>query len=191
MVTIHSSCITFFLPSYGVCEAYAGEATICNSVIQTSVDHVFIPHIRFSQSYISFALNNAAGVLGGLPEHCRDIAISLFCTFYLIPCGNSTVFYPPSSVCSEQCLHLRNLCPVEWRQAELFIDADAGLVANGLSFIKCNNTGLILEPLPHCCTDAGITLRKCYCRYRYNDGIMWVVFVFHCLYVYGMCHWWD
>ena len=168
MVSIHPAtqrCITSFLPSYGVCEAYAGEATICNSVIQTSVDYVYIPHTRLSQYYISRFMNDAALVAAALPERCRDIAISLFCTFYFIPCGNSSMFYPPSSVCSEQCFHLMSLCPVEWQQAELFNAARADLIANGLSFIDCNNTGLIIEPLPHCCTDAGVTLRKCCFQY--------------------------
>ena len=168
MVSIHpltQGCITSFLPSYGVCEAYAGEATICNSVIQTSVDYVYIPHTRVSQYYISRFMNDAALVAAALPERCRDIAISLLCTFYFIPCGNSSMFYPPSSVCSEQCFHLRNLCPIEWQQAELFNAAREDLIANGLSFIDCNNTGLIIEPLPHCCTDAGVTLRKCCFQY--------------------------
>lgn len=159
-------CITFFPPSYGVCEAYAGEATICNSVIRASVDYVYIPQTRRNQDLISRFLNQSALVAAALPERCRDIAISLFCTFYLIPCGNSTMFYLPPSVCSEQCFYLRNLCPVEWQQAELFNAAREDLIANGLSFINCSNTGLILEPLHHCCTDAGIPLRKCCCRYR-------------------------
>ena len=138
------------------------------------MDYVYIPHTRRNQELISRFLNDAALVAGALPERCRDIAISLFCSFYLIPYGNSTVFYPPPSVCSEQCFYPRNLCPVEWQQAKLFNDAREDLIANELSFIDCNNTGLILEPLHHCCTDAGIPLCKCCCRY--ND-IMWVVLV--------------
>ena len=73
--------------------------------------------------------------------HCQSAAEILpfhyFAPFILIPCGNSTAFYLPPSVCSEQCFHLRNLCPVEWQQAKLFNDAREDLIANGLSFIDC------------------------------------------------------
>lgn len=153
------------------------------------MDYVYIPHTRLSQGYISRFINSATLVVAALPERCRDIAISLFCTFYLIPCGNSTVFYLPPSVCSEQCFHLRNLCPVEWQQAKLFNAAREDLRANGLSFIDCNNTGLILEPLHHCCTDAGIPLRKCCCKTL--CGWSWYTTVYMCMECPNRSHWWD
>ena len=153
-----------FLPSsYGVCEAYMGGVTWCNSVFRAGVDYVYIPYARThgDQRLLSSNINNAMAFILLLPEQCRERGIKLLCNYYLIPCGNSSVFQPPVSVCSEQCLHLRNdLCPYEWELVLAYLRRNPGLVAIGLGFIECNNTGLILEPLPHCCTDAGITLRK-------------------------------
>ena len=156
----------YFLPSsYGVCEAYMGGVTLCNSVFRAGVDLVYIPYTRTrgDQRLLSSYMNDSNSFVSPLmQERCREVTIKLLCNYYLIPCGNSSVFQPPVSVCSEQCFHLRNdLCPNEWEQVLAFFRSNPELVALGLGFIECNNTGLILEPLPHCCTDAGITLRKC------------------------------
>ena len=158
-----------FLPSsYGVCEAYTGGVTFCNSVFRAGVDLVYIPYTRTrgNQRLLSSFINDANAFVSLLPEQCREISIKLLCNYYFIPCGNSSVFQPPVSVCSEQCLHVRNdLCPNEWELVEEHFRNNPGLIALGLAFIECNDTGLILEPLPHCCTDAGITLRKCCYKY--------------------------
>ena len=147
-----------------MCEPYTGVATPCNSLFRAGVDYIYIPNTRTvgSQNFLSRYINDTEFALRLLPERCRDAAIRLLCTFYFIPCGNSTVFQPPVSVCSEQCFHLRNdLCPTEWVQVLAFFRTRPDLIRLGLGFIDCNNTGLILEPLPYCCTDAGVTLRKC------------------------------
>ena len=158
-----------FLPSsYGVCEAYTGGVTFCNSVFRAGVDHVYIPYTRTSgnQQSLSSYIDDANIFVSVLSEQCREIGIKLLCTFYLIPCGNSSVFQPPVSVCSEQCFHVRNNpCASVWELIVTHFRNNPELVALGLAFIECNDTGLILEPLPYCCTDAGITLRKCYCKY--------------------------
>ena len=159
---------SFLLPRYGVCEPYAGLADPCNSLFRAGVDYIYIPHTRTfgNQRRLSVYMNDTRLSLRFLPEQCRDVTIKLLCTFYLIPCGNSTVFQPPVSVCSEQCFHLRNdLCPNEWELVLGYFNANPWLIDLGLAFIDCNNTGLILEPLPYCCTDAGVTLRKCCCKF--------------------------
>ena len=151
-----------------MCEPYAGLASPCNSVFRAGVDYVYIPYTRTygDQRRLSIYMNDSQLSVTFIPEQCREVTIQLLCNYYLIPCGNSSVFQPPVSACSEQCLHLRNdLCPNEWELVLAYFRNNPGLVALGLGFIECNNTGLILEPLPHCCTDAGITLRKCCYKY--------------------------
>ena len=160
--------ITFPPSSYGVCEAYAGGVTFCNSVFRAGVDYVYIPNTRTfgNQQTLSRFINDANIVIALLPEQCREVGTIVFCNFYLIPCGNSTVFQPPVSVCPELCFHLRNnVCASVWEQIVEHFRANPELERLGLGFIDCNNTGLILEPLPYCCTDAGVTLRKCCCKY--------------------------
>ena len=147
-----------------MCEPYAGLAGPCNSLFRAGVDYIYIPHTRANgdQHHLSRHMNDTQLAITFIPERCRDVTVKLLCNFYLIPCGNSTVFQPPVSVCSEQCFHLRNdLCPNEWVQVLAFFRTRPDLIDLGLGFIDCNNTGLMLKPLPHCCTDAGVTLRKC------------------------------
>ena len=166
--TILTTWFTFLLPRYGVCEPYAGLAGPCNSLFRAGVDYIYIPYTRThgDQHRLSQHMNDTQLSITFIPERCRDVTIKLLCNFYLIPCGNSTVFLPPVSVCSEQCFHLRNdLCPDEWELVLGYLNANQWLVDIGLGFIDCNNAGLMLEPLPYCCTDAGVTLRKWCCKY--------------------------
>jgi len=150
-------------PSYGVCEAYAGEAAQCNSVFRQGIDYIYIPYTRTSadQHRLSSLINDTTIVIDLLPVQCIPVAIKVLCTFYFIPCGNSTVFQPPVSVCSEECFHLRNdLCPNQWERALAYFAGRPDLIARGLNLIDCNNSGQILEPLSHCCVNAGVTLCK-------------------------------
>ena len=149
---------------YGVCEAYTGDVAPCNSVFREGVDYIYIPYTRIfgNQRRLSIFINDATLALSLLPMQCRDVAIKVLCTYYFIPCGTSTAFQPPASVCSEQCFHLRNdLCPIQWEQALLYFADRQDLIAVGLNLIDCNSSGEILEPLSHCCVDAGVTLCKC------------------------------
>ena len=150
------------------------------------MDHVYIPYTRTSgnQQSLSRYIDDANPFISLLPEQCREIGIKLLCNYYFIPCGNSSAFQPPVSVCSEQCFHVRNdLCPNEWKLIVEHFRNNPELVALGLAFIECNNTGLILEPLPYRCTDAGITLRKCYCKYSTLQSYIIInqIFILYCI----------
>ena len=147
-----------------MCEAYTGEAALCNSIFREGVDYIYIPNTRTSgnQRLLSRLFSDTTIVFDLLPMQCRDVAIKVLCTFYFIPCGTSTAFEPPVSVCSEECFHLRNnLCPTQWEQALSYFAVRPNLVEVGLNLIDCNSSGEILTPLSHCCVDAGVTLCKC------------------------------
>ena len=161
---------------YGVCEAYAGDVAPCNSVFRKGVDYIYIPYTRTSgnQRHLSRLINDTSIVFDLLPMQCRDVAVKVLCTFYFIPCGTSTAFEPPVSVCSEECFHLRNnLCPIQWEQALSYFAGRPNLVEVGLNLIDCNSSGEILTPLSHCCVDAGVTLCKCSVDYVYTH---WITF---------------
>ena len=57
----------------------------------------------------------------------------------------------PVSICPEECVYVQNECTDAWNQL-------TSLVSINLGFINCSNPGQMLDPLPHCCVDAGITM---------------------------------
>lgn len=100
-------------------------------------------------------------------ESCYDTAVKVICHFYLPSCGNATHFQPPTSVCSETCYQLRDLCPVEWDLVvSTFEENRILLEADGLLFIECDNPGHYLSPLPHCCSNAGVNTCKLTLKYN-------------------------
>ena len=93
-------------------------------------------------------------------DNCRDPALQVLCHYYFPPCGNSTIFEPPTSVCMEACNYLQDICPNEWREVVAYFDENDSIVRSyGATFINCSNTGEYLDPLPYCCSDVGIDIR--------------------------------
>ena len=85
---------------------------------------------------------------------CVDPFKRVFCHFLLPPCGNSTVFELPTSVCMETCKNVQELCSLEWEEILTYFEENYNFLRpRGLTFINCNNTGEYLNPLPHCCSD--------------------------------------
>ncbi len=175
-------CLCYFTPftsaqytlyRHGVCEEYNGLATACNSVISAG-DYIYIPYGRVDgdQKRLTEQFNMASIIVTLLPPRCLEVVRKLLCTYYFIPCGklhsfdnvsgqNFVEMIPPVSVCSEPCFYLQNdLCPEEWKTAIEYFESRPDLVAVGLGFINCSEPGVLLEPLPYCCTDAGITTCK-------------------------------
>ena len=95
-----------------------------------------------------------------LPQVCIEEVRLLLCQYFVPPCGNSTVFEPPKSVCGGVCDHVRSLCPQQYDQIRSFFDSRSDFVNLGLTLINCSNTGQYLHFL-HCCSDLDIEIRKC------------------------------
>ena len=96
-----------------------------------------------------------------VPLRCLDEARAILCHYFLPPCGNETVFEPPSSVCEETCDYLRYLCPEEFEALmEYFRSREHILGRLGVTMINCSNTGEYIAPLDHCCSDLNIEIRK-------------------------------
>ena len=102
-------------------------------------------------------------LLAGL-DKCYDVARRMICHFYLPPCGNSTVFELPTSVCKEACHAVESICGEEWDNvSRMFEQEHAALELVGQTFIDCDDPGRHLNPIPYECTDLGIT-----CKYKLN-----------------------
>ena len=151
----------FFFCRYGNCVPYHSQArqSPCDDVFESGVDYVYISHSRFRGRFSRFMDNIikfGPQLLANL-ENCYDIARQVICHFYLPPCGNSTHFEPPTSVCSDTCYQLRDLCPTEWDViVDVFEQNRLILGADRLLFIDCEDTGAYLSPIPHCCSNAGV-----------------------------------
>ena len=160
---------------FGNCVPFTlGEReNICDGFYTPGVDYVYIPYRRQNGIYSELiaVAENAAIIRGGIPDRCLDPAIRVFCHYYLPPCGNTTLFEPPTSVCMEVCNYLRDLCPLEWeRVVAFFEESDATFRPEGLTFINCSNTGEYLDPLPYCCSDTGVDIHSAQPSSQRNSG---------------------
>ena len=134
----------------------------CDDLYIQHVDYVFIPNDRGGgdpRDFIRY-LDDTDIVISLLPEKCRDTAVSVFCHYFLPPCGNSTVFEPPTSVCEDTCNYLRTLCPQEWEFLNQYMEDRPSIAPLGFTMLNCSNTGEYLHPLTYCCQDLGIEIRK-------------------------------
>ena len=105
-----------------------------------------------NQSAIADLLNEKANeveiVTHSSREDCKKMMFRAFCLYYLPPCGNTSKFVPPSSICRKECQMVQEKCHYPWKAALVVLDIEP--------VIDCNDTSKILFPIPHCCTAAGL-----------------------------------
>ena len=126
---------------------------MCNDPLRLGVDYVYVSNkLGGSQNSISTLLNDkiqsVKDIIATHDMDCVDQVFKLMCHYYLPPCGNSTHFMLPPSLCEEECIYVKNGCRATWQAA--------AIVFTDPSFIDCDDTSHLLCPLPNCCTDAGI-----------------------------------
>ena len=98
---------------YGSCVPFSeymlGSGIPCDRVYESGTDYVYI--IESIQT-----LNVIWEIEEELQEdsYCIDSLLRMICHYYLPPCGNSTDFEPPTSVCSDACYLLSKMCPTHW-----------------------------------------------------------------------------
>ena len=132
----------------------------CDAIYTPGVDYIYVSYQRTGGDLDTYRniIEVAAGLLIALfRDECRDLAIRILCHYFLPPCGNSTTFKPPTSVCMETCNNLRETCPNEWNLALAYFEENENDArSNGATFINCSDTGEYINPLPHCCSNLGI-----------------------------------
>jgi len=112
---------------FGNCVPYEAdeESLSCDALYTPGVDYVYIPYQRAGGNIDEYLYNlELAGLfISGVPLHqCFESAKEVLCHYLLPPCGNATVFEPPTSVCMEVCNYLRKLCPMEWELVVAFFE---------------------------------------------------------------------
>ena len=126
-------------------------------------DYVYVPFTRTDGSIreLNDFTSDSQLVVDFLPDECLESARKLLCFYYFPPCGNSTHFQPPQSICQEQCDYFANdVCSDFIDAVYQYFDQRPFIDELGLQFINCNDTGAALEPLDYCCSDANIVIRK-------------------------------
>jgi len=152
-------CITKLSPfsfSFGgTCEAYQGGSTLCDGELAESVDIYFINARSVNtQAQLTSQLNGIISPVFTIAStHCQKLIKKILCLYYYTPCGVNGTLASSVSICPEECFYVQNGCNNAWNLLESLLDTSTA----GLGFINCSNPGQILEPLPHCCVDAGIT----------------------------------
>ena len=133
------------------------RSTPCDNLFTPGVDYVYIPYRRALGSIetLNSFIADTNIVVDLIGERCREAARKAVCYFYYPPCGNSTTFQPPKSICQDECLYVKDtLCPVEWALAQDHFQNIPNLLNSyNLHFINCSNPATYIEPLPRCCFD--------------------------------------
>ena len=142
---------SFFLISFGrVCQAYQVGSTLCDGKIGENV------YISRRDNQLEQALNLVVSVaFVTTSNQCKDLIRHVLCLYYYPPCGFNGTFIPPVSICPEECFYVQHECADVWKQVENLLTL---LEGSDLGIINCSHPGKTLDPLPHCCVDAGITL---------------------------------
>ena len=138
---------------------YKWETAVCDSVVRPGIDSVYARSKLGNQRTIAQLLNikirDVETLIDDHDSSCVKQAFRALCYFYLPPCGNSTHFVPPSSICQEQCYMIQNECRKTWKTLLLAFKSVEPV-------IQCNDTSKLLFPVAHCCTDAGISMAPHY-----------------------------
>jgi len=148
--------ISFSFRFGGRCEAYQGGSTLCDGELAESVDIYFIYARRvYAQARLTSQLNAIISPVFTIAStQCQELIKKILCLYYYTPCGVNGTLTSPVSICPEECFYVQNECTNAWNLFESLLSTST----TGLGFINCSNPGQILEPLPHCCVDAGITI---------------------------------
>jgi len=139
-----------------VCEAYQGGSMLCDNRVSESV-YIYFRSVRgiSTQEDLTFRLNAIISpVFTVAYSHCQELIRSVLCFYYYPPCGVNGTLTSPVSICPEECFYVQNECAGTWNQLAGLL----GISGSDLRFINCSSPGQILDPLPHCCVDAGVTV---------------------------------
>ena len=142
---------------YGTCIPFSlsptlNHSTLCEGVYQKGKDYVYISK-QETADYYAKVLN----VIGEtehflrknfVDDECTNPLLRMICHYYLPPCGNSTHFEPPTSVCEAACELQSEKCQSFLDNFQQTLERFTG------DQLKCSTS--ILDPLPHSCSNLGL-----------------------------------
>ena len=114
------------------------ELTLCTSVMK----NLKLTMLNFIIDIERFLKEEFGG------NNCTNTLIKWLCHYYLPPCGNSSHYEAPTSVCPGVCELYSNNCKV------LLENVDQRLEKNTGNNLNCSIS--ILDPIPHPCSNLGL-----------------------------------
>ena len=155
---VYNACnkiLFFHLYSYGEYSVYEAHAEVCGSILKKGVDIVYAKSSLGNQTVIADFLNKKIRDIteSGDDENCIKMMYKVLCHYYLPPCGNTTHPAPPSSICQEECQMVQDKCKDTWNAALLAL-----YQMDIKPILGCSDTSNVLFPIPHCCTEAGLSM---------------------------------
>ena len=139
------------------------KESLCDEFYTTGIDYIYVPNTRIKGQYsklMKYIVGFGPLVFGHL-QKCSDVARQVFCHYYLPPCGNSSVFELPTSICRETCQILQETCGEDWDIAITAFQQNPFVIREEIDFIVCEDPGKPLSPLPYSCTPFEIII----CRF--------------------------
>ena len=156
-------CITcdlleFYYSRYGFCVPFISQRYLsrygvpCDKVYEEGIDYVFIQSNKtFNYYELWSSISKAEDIIEeDSNKQCNKKINRMICHYYIPPCGNSTLFVPPTSVCSDACEQLKQTCSYQWRVFQNTVNKQ------WFDPLTCNDTGKILDPLPYSCSNIGV-----------------------------------
>ena len=143
----------------GDCQAYQSGSTLCDSKVGKSV-YINTRDGRemYTQEEVRNKLNHGLVIkrFDASSSHCQDLIQKVLCLYYYPPCNFNGTLTVPVSICPEECFYVQDTCAHAWQQLEEVFSFSG----EAFELINCSYPGKILDPLPHCCVDAGITMES-------------------------------
>ena len=142
---------------YGHCVPFwkYEKESFCDEFYTPGVDYIYFPNTRIGGQYsevMQIIVNYILNLVLDSLEKCHDVARQAICHYYLPPCGNSSVFELPTSVCMETCKILQETCGEEFEIVNATFQQNSIVIEVGIDFIDCEDPGKPLSPLPYNCT---------------------------------------
>ena len=143
---MHILIFYYYVYRRGNCVPFRGREkySVCDDLYVSGVDYVFVPFSRYDGNF-DLLMDNLVFVSDTYAKifaNCMAPIRQMLCHYALPPCGNSSMFKPPTSVCVEACTEIKKLCPFE------------------SGAIHCSNIQVTVEdyPFAHCCSNIGVNI---------------------------------
>ena len=122
-----------------------------------NVDYLYLPkrlgNDLQNESALGVKLENAIGpAFDAATDECRQLFSTYVCNSIFFRSKNeSGRLALPTPLCAEECMVVQSRCPILW---SAYNKSDIGRNKS------CSHTGVLLDPLPYCCSGEGVDLTQ-------------------------------
>ena len=125
---------------------------LCEGVHEMGTDYVYISKGKDPDFYVRLikVISEVQDLgVNFKDDECANTTMRMLCHYYFPPCGNSTHYKPPTSVCPAACEALKKKC-------NILLDVfQRKLMVNTSDKLDCSKS--VIDPLPHVCSNLDIS----------------------------------